>query len=70
MKAVSKDVAETLGTLWTGQEEGLDLQASGGLEGKYLGEIWKGQQMTQSETTQAKAHPTLLHPLIGECHTI
>lgn len=66
MKVVSKDVAETLGTLWTAQEDGLELKASGGLEGKYLGKIWKEQEMTQSETSQAKAHPTLLHPLIGD----
>lgn len=70
MKAVSVDVAETLGTLWTGEEEGLELEASGGLEGKYLGKIWKGQQTPQSETSQAKTHPTLSHPLIGVCHTI
>lgn len=57
MKAVSMNVAETLGTLWTGQEEALEFEASGGLEGKYLGKIWKGQQTPQSETSQEKHTP-------------
>ena len=57
MKAVLKDVAETLENLWTGLEEGLELKASGGLEGKYLGEIWKGQQMTQVKKVRQKHTP-------------
>lgn len=42
---------------------GARLEASGGLEGKYLGEIWKGQQMTRVKQVRQKHTPHYsIHP--------